>query len=84
MNESFEELEHRYRVLLNRVTDAQRVLRDVMGDPKPLAPGEEPPILTKAQRDAQTEAMKAFQEYVPVRDLYWATRWGREGNPPKL
>ncbi|KPI22812.1 hypothetical protein ACGFZJ_42085 [Streptomyces sp. NPDC048253] len=49
MNESFEELELRYRMLLNRVTDAQRVLRDVMGDPKPLAPAEEPPILTKAQ-----------------------------------
>lgn len=27
--------------------------------------------------------MKAFQDYVPVLDLYWATRWGREGNPPK-
>ncbi|MGX1274860.1 hypothetical protein RKD18_008054 [Streptomyces phaeoluteigriseus] len=40
MNESFEELEHRYRVLLNRVTDAQRVLRDVMGDPMPLSPGK--------------------------------------------
>lgn len=59
------------------------MLRDVMGDPGLIAPGEEPPTLTKAQRDAQTETMKAFQEYVPIRDLYWATRWGREGNPPK-
>ena len=83
MSESFEELEDRYRALLNRVTLAYRVLQEAMGDPKPLAPGEEPPVLTKAQRDAQTEAMKAFQEYVPVRDLYWATRWGREGNPSK-
>lgn len=54
-----------------------------MGDPKPLTPGVEPPVVTKAERDAQTEAMKAFQEYVPVRDLYWATRWGRGGNPPQ-
>ncbi|MEV6016781.1 MULTISPECIES: hypothetical protein [unclassified Streptomyces] len=83
MSESYEELEARYRVALNRVSEAYGVLRNIMGDPKPLAPGEDPPVLTKAERDAQTEAMKAFQEYVPVRDLYWATRWGREGNPPK-
>ncbi|WP_333736353.1 hypothetical protein [Streptomyces sp. IBSBF 2806] len=83
MSESFEALEDRYRAALNRVTESYRVLRDVTGDARPLAPGEQPPEVTKAQRDAQTEAMKAFQEYVPVRDLYWATRWGREGNPPK-
>jgi hypothetical protein len=84
MSESFDELEARSTATLNRVSEACRVLRDVMGDPKPLASGEEPPVLTKAERDAQTEAMKAFQEYVPVRHLYWATRWGREGNPPKF
>ncbi|MGI5512747.1 hypothetical protein [Streptomyces sp. CA-106131] len=83
MSESFEELEERYRAALNRVTEANRVLREVMGDPKPLALGEELPELTRAQRAAQNEAMKAWQEYVPLRDLYWATRWGREGNPPK-
>ncbi|MFS4093164.1 hypothetical protein [Streptomyces sp. AF1A] len=83
MSESFGELEARYRATLNRLSEACRVLRDVKGDPQPLASGEEPPALTKAERDAQTEAMRAFQEYVPVRDLYWATRWGREGNPPK-
>ncbi|MFF4316730.1 hypothetical protein [Streptomyces sp. NPDC001507] len=83
MSASFEELEDRYRTALNRMSKAYQVLHEAMGDPKPLAPGEEPPVLTKAHRDAQTEAMKAFQEYVPVRDLYWATRWGREGNPPK-
>ncbi|MGW4561888.1 hypothetical protein ACWEN3_05585 [Streptomyces sp. NPDC004561] len=83
MSASFNDLEERYRVALNRVSEAYRVLREVIGEPKPLVPGEEPPALTKAERDAQTEAMKAFQEYVPVRDLYWATRWGREGNPAK-
>ncbi|MFF7890170.1 hypothetical protein ACH40F_57995 [Streptomyces sp. NPDC020794] len=83
MSESFEVLEARYRAALNRVSEAYQVLRGVMGDPKPLAHGEEPPVLTKAERDAQTEAMKAFQEYVPLRDRYWATRWGSEGNPPK-
>ncbi|MFD7447228.1 hypothetical protein [Streptomyces sp. NPDC059909] len=83
MSESFDELEARYRAALNRVSEAYRVLREVMGDPKPLALGEEPPVLTKAERDAQTEAMQALQEYVPLRDRYWATRWGREGNPPE-
>ncbi|MER6271502.1 hypothetical protein [Streptomyces sp900105755] len=83
MSESFEELEGRYRTALNRMSKAYQVLQEEMGDPKPLTPGEQPPALTKAHRDAQTEAMKAFQEYVPVRDLYWATRWGREGNLPK-
>jgi len=84
MSESYEELETRYRDALNRMSGAYEILRKIMGDPKPLTPGEEPPVVTKAERDAQTEAMKAFQEYVPVRDLYWATRWGREGNPPKV
>ncbi|MFI6282235.1 hypothetical protein [Streptomyces sp. NPDC050988] len=83
MSESYEELEARYRDALNRMSGAYEILRKIMGDPKPLPPGEEPPVLTKAERNAQTEAMKAFQEYVPVRDLYWATRWGREGNPPR-
>lgn len=83
MSESFEELEARYREALNRVSNAHKVLRDVMGAPKPLGPGDEPPVLMKAERDAQTEAMKALQDYVPIRDLYWATRWGREGNQPK-
>jgi hypothetical protein len=54
-----------------------------MREPRPLAPGEEPPVLTEAHRDAQTEAMKAVRDHVPVRDLYWATRWGREGDPPQ-
>ncbi|TFE49005.1 hypothetical protein E3E14_16705 [Streptomyces sp. ICN441] len=83
MSETFEELEDRYKAALNRVSKAHRDLQDILGDPKPLAPGEEPPVLTKAERDAQTEAMQAFQVYVPLRDRYWATRWGREGNPPK-
>jgi len=83
MSESFEELEEPYRAALNHVREAYRTLQEVMGDPKPLAPGEEPPVLTKAERDAQTEAMRASQEYVPIRDRYWATRWGREANPPK-
>ncbi|KOG73542.1 hypothetical protein ADK77_08405 [Streptomyces antibioticus] len=83
MSESFTELEDRYRVALNRVSAAYQALQAVMGDPKPLGAGQEPPTLTKTERDAQTEAMKALQEYVPVRDLYWATRWGREGNPPR-
>lgn len=83
MSESFEELEARYRAALNRVSEAYRALQDVMGDPNPISLREEPPVLSKAERDAQTEAMQAFQEYVPLRDLYWATRWGREGNPPK-
>lgn len=83
MSESFEELEARYRTALSRVREAYQVLQDVMGDPKPIPHGEEPPVLSKAERDAQTEAMQAFQEFVPLRDRYWATRWGREGNPPK-
>ena len=83
MSESFEDLEARFRAALNPMSAANQAVQEVKGDPKPLAPGEEPPVLTKAERDAQTEAMKAFQEYVPLRDLYWATRWGREGNPPK-
>ncbi len=83
MSESYEELEARYRAALNRVSEAYRALHEVMGDPKPIPPGEEPPVLTKAERDAQTEAMQALQEYVPLRDRYWATRWGREGNPSK-
>ncbi|MFD4604104.1 hypothetical protein ACFWPQ_39580 [Streptomyces sp. NPDC058464] len=83
MSEPFEELEDRYRSALNRMSKAYQVLWSIMGDPKPLAPGEEPPVLTKEHRDAQTEAMKASQDYISVRDLYWATRWGREGNPPK-
>ncbi len=83
MSESFEDLEARYRTALNRVSEAYRALHEVMGEPKPIPLGEEPPVLSKAERDAQTEAMQAFQEYVPLRDLYWATRWGREGNPPR-
>ncbi|MGW3846882.1 hypothetical protein [Streptomyces fagopyri] len=83
MTESFEALEDRYRAALNRVTGARRVLQEIMGDPKPIGPGEEPPFLTKAHIDAQTEAIKAFQDLAPVRDLYWTTRWGREGNSPK-
>lgn len=83
MTESFEELEDHYRATLNRMSTAYQMLRDVMGEPRPLAPGEEPPVLTEAHRNAQTEAMRAFQDYVPARDLSWATWWGREGNPPK-
>ncbi|WP_371551697.1 hypothetical protein OG266_39460 [Streptomyces sp. NBC_00554] len=83
MSESFEELEARYRAALNRVGKAYRALHEAMGDPTPIPPGEEPPLLSKTERDAQTEAMQALQEYVPLRDLYWATRWGREGNPPQ-
>ncbi|MFF3143807.1 hypothetical protein ACFVRU_19230 [Streptomyces sp. NPDC057927] len=65
------------------MSTAYQVLRDIIGELRPPAPGEEPPALTEAYRDAQTEAMKAFQDHVPVRDLYWATGWGREDNPPK-
>ncbi|WP_338907069.1 hypothetical protein [Streptomyces nigra] len=83
MSESFEELEARYRTALNRVSEAYRALNETMGEPRPIPLGEEPPLLTKAERDAQTEAMEALQAYVPLRDRYWATRWGREGNPPK-
>lgn len=83
MSESFEQLEARYTTALNRVREAHQALHQATGDPKSLLPGETPPPLTKPERDAQTEAMRALQEYIPLRDRYWATRWGREGNPPK-
>jgi hypothetical protein len=82
MSQTFEELEAQYKAALNRVSKAHTELHHIMGDPKPLGDGE-PPVLTKAERDAQNEAHQAYAAYIPIRDRYWATRWGREGNPPK-
>ncbi|WP_405597587.1 hypothetical protein OG741_13940 [Streptomyces sp. NBC_01410] len=82
MSQSFEALEAQYKAALNRVSKAHAELQQIMGDPKPLGAGE-PPVLTKVERDAQSEAHQAYATYIPIRDLYWATRWGREGNPPK-
>ncbi|MFG3189262.1 hypothetical protein [Streptomyces omiyaensis] len=80
---TFEELEAKYIAALNRVSQTQDALREAMGPAAPLPLGGVVPELSKKVRDAQNAAMHAFQDYIPVRDQYWATRWGREGNPPK-
>ncbi|WP_033322327.1 hypothetical protein [Streptomyces yerevanensis] len=82
MSQSFEELEAQYKEALNRVSVAHAEQQRIMGDFKPLG-AEEPPVVTKLERDAQNEAHQAYAAYIPIRDRYWATRWGREGNPPK-
>ncbi|MFJ6934458.1 hypothetical protein [Streptomyces sp. NPDC101132] len=82
MSESFEVLEQQYKDATNRVSKAYTDLREVVGDPKPLGAGE-PPVITKEERDAYNAVHQALAVYVPLRDRYWATRWGREGNPPK-
>ncbi|MET8130063.1 hypothetical protein [Streptomyces sp. NPDC005231] len=80
MSQTFEELEAEYIAALNRVSSANSRLREVAGDPKPLGSGQ-PPVVAKAERDAQNEAQQAWNTFVPIRERYWSTRWGREGNP---
>ncbi|MEV6979522.1 hypothetical protein [Kitasatospora sp. NPDC093806] len=78
----FEQLEQEYKEALARIGRAQDAVTELRGPVDPLGPGD-PAAISPQLRAAENEAQQAFNAYIPLRDRYWATRWGREGNPPK-
>ncbi|WP_158715038.1 hypothetical protein [Kitasatospora phosalacinea] len=75
-------MEADYRAALDRTSKAHSAVEALRGSVEPLGVGQ-PPEISAALRAAEGEAQQAWNAYIPVRDRYWATRWGHEGNPPK-